>query len=153
MFNRRKVIVNGGVDIELSRLVRSERYDRRLFMPENPMQTVIVNDSETENVWQLVLKNTRTGKTVSRCFTKRIVLGRGASLKGEKDFMRVTSNPTVGREHCVISVCNRTVYINDCGSVNGTYVDGKRITGREKLPLKCQLRLSKETYKLYLREK
>lgn len=61
MFYRGKVIVNGGVDIELPRLKRSERNEKHLFMPGTQMQTII-NDCGTENNWQLILKDTRTEK-------------------------------------------------------------------------------------------
>ena len=151
MFYRGKVIVNGGVDIELPRLKRSERNEKHLFMPGTQMQTII-NDSGTENNWQLILKDTRTEKRISCCFNERVILGRGTSGKNKKICFRVTSNTTVGREHCIISVRDRTAYIEDCNSVNGTFVDGKRIRKKEKLPLRCCLRLSDEVYKLYLIE-
>jgi pilus assembly protein CpaF len=40
----------------------------------------------------------------------------------------------ISREHCAIVLANGAATIRDLGSRNGTYVNGKRITGDEKLP-------------------
>lgn len=47
----------------------------------------------------------------------------------------IIGNPAVSRVHCKILYQNGTYFIADMGSSNGTFLDGKRVTATEPLPI------------------
>ena len=47
----------------------------------------------------------------------------------------ITGNPAVSRVHCKILVRNRSYYIQDLGSSNGTFLNGKKVTMTEPLEI------------------
>jgi hypothetical protein len=42
-------------------------------------------------------------------------------------------DPALSRRHCLLEFDGDTAYISDCGSQNGTYLSGRRVTGAERL--------------------
>ena len=61
-------------------------------------------------------------------------LGEGENVVGRHPSSDVWINATsVSREHARIVIAGAAVAVEDCGSTNGTFVDGKRITGRHSL--------------------
>jgi eukaryotic-like serine/threonine-protein kinase len=60
----------------------------------------------------------RTFLSVGRAPECMLSLGAGA-------------DPTVSRRHCVFDIDPPEVFVRDLGSLNGTYVNGLRIGGRE----------------------
>lgn len=61
-------------------------------------------------------------------------LAEGDNIVGRHPASDVWINATsVSREHAKIVVGQGTAAVEDCGSTNGTYVDGTRITGRHPL--------------------
>src|SRR5688572_1340797 len=65
----------------------------------------------------------RTGTTLNG----RTSIGRG------EDSEIVVDHPTVSRTHAWIESELGTYFISDTGSRNGTFVDGERINGRQRL--------------------
>lgn len=67
------------------------------------------------------------------------VLGRGEGA----DFL--FDDPTVSRRHARVSLVANGFMLEDMGSSNSTYVDGERVTGTRVLPMRCSVRLGKNT--------
>ena len=67
------------------------------------------------------------------------VLGRGEGAEFLFD------DPTVSRRHARVSLVGNGFMLEDMGSSNGTYVDGERVTGTRALPMRCSVRLGKNT--------
>lgn len=143
-----KVIVNEGVDIDHPRLNVSSNFNNSIYSQGASVQTVMSDECQEKDEWQLDIKNLASAKMISCHFRDKIVLGRGSSKNSNRFSLKVTTNNTVGREQCVISVYEGIVYIEDCNSVNGTYVNGKRIHKKIRLPKECKLGLADEEYKI-----
>ncbi len=67
------------------------------------------------------------------------VLGRG----GDADFL--FDDATISRRQARITLVGNGFLIEDLGSSNGTFVDGKRVAGPRVLPMRCSVRLGKHT--------
>lgn len=55
----------------------------------------------------------------------------------------VVSDTQVSRSHCRVSVARDTVFVADLDSSNGTYVDGRRVTGKAALPVGARLQVGR----------
>lgn len=68
--------------------------------------------------------------------------------KGRSVDLCIMENPAISRIHCVIRRTEEGFTIEDLGSMNYTYVDGKRVNPgvREKLPEKCRIQLADEEF-------
>lgn len=64
------------------------------------------------------------------------VVGRGADV----DFC-LTDDPELSRHHARLEVTSMEVFIEDLDSRNGTWVDGRRVTGRTPVPPGAALRV------------
>lgn len=66
--------------------------------------------------------------------------------------MRLT-DPTVSREHCRVSPGSGTGHvIEDCGSTNGTMVNGRRIEGPVDLRYGDRIRIGSTIVRYYVEE-
>ena len=58
----------------------------------------------------------------------------------------VISEPSVSREHCLVEVAADKLRVVDLNSTNGTYIDDKRISAAEILPVGSVLRVGNVTF-------
>jgi adenylate cyclase len=77
-------------------------------------------------------------------FKETTTLGRGV------DNNIVLTDFSISRSHCAISQKNEQYYVQDTGSRNGTFVNGKKIT--EATPIKAGDRLTLGVFPLEMRE-
>lgn len=54
-----------------------------------------------------------------------VILGRSRSCT-----LRLTGDATVSRQHCLLEIDDYGVWVQDLGSLNGTYVNGEKIGQR-----------------------
>ncbi len=93
-----------------------------------------------------------TGQASHELSDKPTLIGRSAP-KGEDGMNHViVDETTVGRRHAIIEYKDYTYWIIDLNSVNGTYVNGRRIT--EQVPLKHgdRLRFHKAEFEFVMPE-
>lgn len=65
---------------------------------------------------------------------REISLAPGANLLGRsRESVAWIDDPSISRNHAIIEIAHGEVSIRDLGSRNGTFVGGKRITGRQTL--------------------
>src|SRR5579884_847159 len=58
----------------------------------------------------------------------RVALSEGVARVGSAQGNELTlQDPTVSRVHCELRVRSGSVVVRDCGSTNGTYVEGVRL--------------------------
>ena len=62
----------------------------------------------------------------------------------------ITDNTSIGRVHAVLYWENNRVYIEDQHSTNGTFLNDRKITGREELTSGSRIRLSNEEFEFRL---
>ena len=55
------------------------------------------------------------------------ILGRSRSCS-----LRLVGDATVSRQHCLIEMDNRGVWVQDLGSLNGTLVNGTKVSGANR---------------------
>ncbi|MBF0344986.1 MAG: Stp1/IreP family PP2C-type Ser/Thr phosphatase [Nitrospirae bacterium] len=65
-------------------------------------------------------------------------VGRGAN-----NHLSLKNDRTVSRQHCIISVDGDNLQIQDLGSRNGTYLNGRRIKGIVELPIPSWLSMGR----------
>src|SRR5262245_33505090 len=59
----------------------------------------------------------------------------------------VLDNGEISRLHVLVSVMNETVIVEDLGSTNGTFVDGRRVTTRASVPVGSVLRVGDRSFR------
>ncbi|MGD8708938.1 MAG: FHA domain-containing protein [Ectothiorhodospiraceae bacterium] len=74
-----------------------------------------------------------TGRASHEFQGRRVTVGRGADDAGRKGAALVINADTVSRRHAAIEYRDGNYHVRDCDSVNGTYVNGKRIRGDRRL--------------------
>ena len=74
---------------------------------------------------QLVVQNGNRGTRVLRLQCEETVIGRRQDCD-----LRIPSTD-VSRRHCLLSMHDGCLNVEDLDSVNGTYVNGRRISGRQ----------------------
>jgi len=67
------------------------------------------------------------------------ILGRGKSADC------AFPEESISRQHCRLEMVNGRFQLTDLGSLNGTYVDGKRIVGTAVLPDSCRIQIATNT--------
>src|SRR5262245_40769537 len=79
---------------------------------------------------------------------RRIRLGERPVTAGRDPHLDVVLvDSEVSRLHCLITVIDGEVIVEDLGSTNGTFVDGHRIGRRSALPMGSFLRLGEHIFK------
>ena len=125
--------------------------------PTEDPGTVLLSDFDDEKTVLLIpqpdgkayLESMRTGEKFHIC--KNITkIGH----KRDKVDIWVKDNRTVSREHCVITYKTGCYYMADCGSLNHTYVNDRKLEKDEECLLedKCRVRLSNEDFVFYTGE-
>lgn len=82
------------------------------------------------------------GQTFEAELTGPVKIGR-SNLRNNQI---VLSDPSVSREHCVVTLRDGALYVKDLGSVNHTYVNEKEVTGEAPLPEGSTLRLGNSAF-------
>ena len=86
--------------------------------------------------WNLTLNN-KIIKNFTINSGKKLIIGRGS------DADVVIDNTAVSRHHTAFELVNKDYFIEDLGSLNGTFVNGKKITERTKLQEKDIIQIGK----------
>ena len=55
------------------------------------------------------------------------------TLGRDRENLIMINHPEVSRRHCELSYENGTFYVQDSGSLNGTYLDGEKLVGKQPL--------------------
>lgn len=76
------------------------------------------------------------GKLVTPDGTREFVLKPGENSVGRENAGILLTHNTVSRRHAKITVQDGHVSVVDLGSTNGTFVDGRRLTGDESVEVK-----------------
>lgn len=76
------------------------------------------------------------GREMGRVLHQPFTIGR------EPDCEIRIDDPLVSRRHAEVGLTDGRWYVQDCGSRNGTFLDGLKITTRAPLPKRCAIRLS-----------
>lgn len=82
----------------------------------------------------VVAQGVHTGKVIP-VTTAEFVIGRDPACQ-----LRPAS-PAVSKQHCGISVRGGKVYVRDCGSTNGTYVNGEQVAAEREVQTGDQLKV------------
>src|SRR5437588_3284299 len=73
----------------------------------------------------LVVKRGASSKRVMRLKSEETIVGR------RKDCDLRIRSAEISRRHCLLSYHDGVLHVEDLDSVNGTYVNGTRVTGRQ----------------------
>lgn len=99
--------------------------------------------------YMLVLRDQDdAGKVFQYPLDHEVVLGRNA----DKVNIPIDYNKTVSGQHCVIFVKNSRFYVRDLNSVNGTYMDGHKISQETEICSGCLLALGEVRFNVEIRQ-
>lgn len=112
------------------------------------------NNVEQQNEWNSVINSPKLGPiaelntsthSYNECFiivrqsdgsSCQFVDGQSVHLgRGYKNEMQILGNPKISREHAVVECRYGNLYLYDLGSVNGTWLSGKRLAPKYKTPI------------------
>lgn len=75
------------------------------------------------------------GKFVTSDGAREFILKAGENAVGRENADILLSHGTVSRKHAKVVVDGGRIYVEDSGSTNGTFVDGKRLSAEETVDL------------------
>lgn len=75
----------------------------------------------------VVAQGVHAGKKIPVAITSEFLIGRDAQCQ-----LRPAS-PSISKQHCAIAVRGTDVFIRDCGSTNGTFVNEEQVAGERPL--------------------
>ncbi len=84
--------------------------------------------------------------------TKPAMMGRVPGGDAEHVHYIVVNQPTIGRRHALIEYKDFSFWIVDQASVNGTFVNGQRVTGEQRLKHGDKIRLHKYDFEFVMPE-
>jgi hypothetical protein len=104
-------------------------------------QSIDEGVASADQAWSLVMvKGREAGRRIG--LSERVVVaGRDPRLD------IVLPDDGVSRLHCLVSVVNGEVVVEDLGSTNGTFVNGQRIDRRRPLPVGSMLRVGQHLFR------
>ena len=109
--------------------MKSDLTDRKTL----PTRTADARGGEAERAHYLVVvEGAKMGDRI-RLGPAAIVIGR----QEPADWL--LADPRVSRSHCRVWLAVNDVIVNDLGSTNGTYIDGKPVFGQMTLPTGSKL--------------
>lgn len=76
------------------------------------------------------------GKLITTDGTREFILKPGENCVGRENADILLSHNTVSRKHAKITVLEGQISVEDLGSTNGTFVDGKRLSEGESVEIK-----------------
>jgi predicted component of type VI protein secretion system len=82
----------------------------------------------------VVAQGVHTGKVIP-ITTAEFVIGRDPQCQ-----LRPAS-PAVSKQHCAIAVRDNKVFVRDCGSTNGTFINGEQVAGDREVQSGDRLRV------------
>lgn len=91
-------------------------------------------EANDDSLYDVVLKSSEFSVKLHAQLLNRergAVLGRSSA---ESDF--VVDAPSISRAHCRLSIVDQILYVEDLGSANGTFVNGRKLTPGERSSLR-----------------
>lgn len=119
----RKVFVKHGINVK--KQVLGEEKGEYFTGNLEEQGTCFVNEDNTIKIWRAVFDNLMTGERTYMDFSGQMRIGRGRSEDTHRLKMEITGDSKVSRNHCVIYEMNDMLCIQDLGSRNFTYLNGK----------------------------
>lgn len=121
-FSRNDVHINGGADIQTGRVSRDQNYFKGIT--GNLSGTVVVNKNHAnDKEFLLEIVNIGNGDKVNLSVHDELIIGR---ISGENAYA-LPDDLMVSKRHCRLLVSSGDLYLDDLGSANHTYLNGKII--------------------------
>lgn len=128
-------------NVEQKKIEQDRDYedDRTILVPVQEDERTIFTGKRAAYILTLKDRN-EPGRTFRYPLLHRIVIGR---KKGEDVNLVLSFDPSISARHCEITVEDDVVYIRDLNSANGTYVNGERVRGKERLETDDEVRFGR----------
>lgn len=167
---KNKTIFENEIKAQLNRLevsvpVNTQAPVQTVATPAHPAQNVAASVQPVQNITASAHPAAQTVQTSPQtnmeCIWIQSLDGQIRFQIGHQDFVIgkskdkvngvIIGNPAVSRVHCKILYQNGTYFILDMGSSNGTFLDGKRVTATEPLPIQNGSRIRIANIELMVR--
>ncbi len=154
---RHDVIVSGGVDINTGQMAAN---DHRYFngMKGNSVETICLQASpsgrlhpvgDSGALHNIILVDLATGKQYASTFVGEIIMGR-APAGSAASVIVIEGDASVSSKHCRILSGGGNFCIEDLGSSNHTYLNGRMLTSMEILRNEDILKMGKSKFQLFI---
>lgn len=139
---RKNILIKGGVDIR-KQVIGSEigAYFSENF---NPNHTIAVSP----DVWKISFLNMKTGEIHRFQFSSRFFIGRMPIDDMRMPQLVLAKDGRVSKKHCMIYESQGYLCIQDLGSKNHTYINGRRIQQTSYINTGDILKVGNTTLKL-----
>ena len=127
---RKDVYVNGGADIVTGKIVTNKKFELSDARGVD-FRTVMIGNKQRKRP-NFVMKRQSDGNLYKIPFTGELIVGRGKSAGGVA-LLRISDDTSVSSFHCRIFVSGGNSYVQDLGSQNRTYLNGKPLRHTERL--------------------
>ena len=129
-------------DAARTKILNTEQEDN------HPTEILPANEAaENKQPYQIVLINQKDSvKTYRLSFNDRVVIGRGKNSCN----IPIADDSAVSERHCEVIAENERFYLNDLGSSNGTWLNGRKIVVKSELKSGDVIKLGRGEYTIRL---
>lgn len=117
-----------------------QEFGRTIFTGDEPARDA-VPAPDTIGHYLVVLDGAEQGRRLELSATEPMTIGR------DPQQTLVFADPELSRRHARVLLVNEEPLVQDLGSTNGTFVDGKRVTAPTKLPEGTVLRIGSQLFR------
>lgn len=115
---------------------------KRIYIVNNVLKNVgTLSEKESESIYSIIdssvliyLINAKTKEMLTYMSNFPCIVGRNADIS-------IVNDPTISRRHIIFTYENGDIYIEDLGSTNGTFVNGKKISSKQKVNFRDKIRI------------
>ena len=118
----RRISVRNGIDVSTQQMNPNPP-----IILQDPMKGTLLVDGNRNAVCALKLTNMGTGETYTYTISKRLKIGRSRPPKNKSDVLYLPKDLNVSREHCMLYLHGKELFIKDLDSKCHTFVNDVQV--------------------------
>ena len=139
-----KIIIQNGINVKEQ---KSEFAKGNFFAGSNDTYNTYLTGTLEHDIWKISFVNIKTGKQYRLKFIIALWIGREEQRDHSRACFVIKNDLKISKSHCVIYDDNGHLYIEDLGSKNHTYLNGKRVVQTQLLKTKDVIQIGSTVLK------
>lgn len=115
---------------------------RRIYIVNNALKNVeTLSEKQSESIYTIINSNVLINLINPKTKGMMTYMGSFPCIVGRNADISIINDPTISRRHIIFTYENGNIYIEDLGSANGTFVNGKKISSKQIVNCKDKIRI------------
>lgn len=128
---KRKITANGGVSTK--KLTYGQEAGA-IFEPGLDVYGTVLHGGGRHRMWEAYFEIPETGKRIKVVFPEKMAIGRKKEDMQEYPNLVIPEDKLISGKHCILSGKHGILTIQDAGSLNHTYLNGKKVIKPMQVP-------------------